>query len=127
MKSKRKQLSKSDRLKVYEKYNGHCAYCGIKLEYKDMQVDHFISVFKNNYELASGIDIETFDNYMPSCRMCNFYKRAGGIETMRKNIKRLYIQLERDFDYRLAKRYGLIEETPKDITFFFEEYNKGDD
>ena len=126
MKSKRKQLSKEERLKVYNKYNGHCAYCGIKLEYKDMQVDHFVSVFKNTYELANGVYIDNFENYMHSCRMCNFYKRAGGIESMRKNIKRLYIQLERDFDYRLAKRYGLIEETPKEIKFFFEDYNEGD-
>ena len=123
---KRKQLSKEDRLKVYEKYNGHCAYCGIKLEYKDMQIDHLVSFFKGNHKLVDEKEIETFDNYMPSCRMCNFYKRAGGIETMRKNIKRLYIQLERDFDYRLAKRYSLIEETPKEIKFFFEDYNKGD-
>lgn len=31
------------REEVYSKYNGHCAYCGCRLEYKDMQVDHIDS------------------------------------------------------------------------------------
>lgn len=34
--------NKIDRKAVYAKYNGHCAYCGRKIEYKDMQVDHLI-------------------------------------------------------------------------------------
>lgn len=40
MSEKRKPIPKHIRQKVYEKYDGHCAYCGCKLEYKDMQVDH---------------------------------------------------------------------------------------
>lgn len=35
----RKPIPKNIRKQVYEKYNGHCAYCGCKLDYKDMQVD----------------------------------------------------------------------------------------
>ena len=31
---------KIDRLKIYNKYGGHCAYCGREIEYKQMQVDH---------------------------------------------------------------------------------------
>lgn len=41
----RKPIPKKIRKQVYQKYNGHCAYCGSKLEYKDMQVDHVISVY----------------------------------------------------------------------------------
>ena len=37
---KRRKLSKEERMKVYEKCKGYCAYCGCALEYKDMQVDH---------------------------------------------------------------------------------------
>ena len=39
----RKHLTKSQRQHVYEKYNGHCAYCGCELDIKDMQVDHIKS------------------------------------------------------------------------------------
>lgn len=49
--SKHKSIPKKDRLKIYEKYNGHCAYCGCELNYKDMQVDHIKSVYVNmDYE-----------------------------------------------------------------------------
>ena len=41
---KRKPIPKQTRLTVYNKCNGHCAYCGCKLEYKDMQVDHITAV-----------------------------------------------------------------------------------
>lgn len=42
MVNKRKAIPKSIRMTVYQKCNGHCAYCGSNLEYKDMQVDHVI-------------------------------------------------------------------------------------
>lgn len=38
----RKPIPKKLRKQVYAKCNGHCAYCGCELEYKDMQVDHVI-------------------------------------------------------------------------------------
>lgn len=65
MSRQRKQLSKEDREKVFNKYGGRCAYCGCKLKsIKDMQVDHFIP-FRNG---GAG----EMSNYMPACRQCNF-------------------------------------------------------
>ena len=120
---KRKQLTKKQREEVWEKYNHHCAYCGCELEYKDMQVDHFSSVLMADFHPELRENLETIENYFPACRMCNFYKGAGGIELLRKNLSRLYIQLERQFDYRLAKKYGLVKETPHEIKFYFEEFD----
>ena len=37
-----KTISKKTRVAVYEKYDGHCAYCGKEIEYKNMQLDHMI-------------------------------------------------------------------------------------
>jgi len=31
---------------VYQKFDCHCAYCGKKLELKDMQVDHFVPILR---------------------------------------------------------------------------------
>lgn len=31
---------------VYNKYNGHCAYCGRKIDIKDMQIDHFVPILR---------------------------------------------------------------------------------
>lgn len=55
----RKPIIKNVRKQVYEKCNGHCAYCGCKLDYKDMQVDHVKSVFYYN-------GTNDIDNLLPS-------------------------------------------------------------
>lgn len=110
---KRKPIPKSVRLKVHEKYNGHCAYCGCELELKDMQVDHIESVYWYN----GANDIE---NYNPACRMCNFYKSTMPIADFRKQLGKLTSRLKDIFIYRLAKKYGLITEVEKPVKFYFE-------
>ena len=121
---KRKSISKKTREAVWNKYGHHCAYCGCELEYKDMVVDHFIPVFQEHFKKYSAEEIESESNYIPSCRMCNYYKRARGIESMRKDIEHLYKQLDRSFDYRLAKKYGLLNETPHKVKFYFEVFEE---
>ena len=62
MTTKRKAIPPATRQKVYEKYNGCCAYCGISLEYKDMQVDHLHPVQKGGSN--------ELENLMPACCTC---------------------------------------------------------
>lgn len=83
---KRKTIPKKTRLKVYEMYNGHCAYCGCEIEYKEMQVDHVESLYWNG-----GSD--EISNYKPACRMCNFYKSTMGIEDFREQYTNKGISL----------------------------------
>lgn len=109
----RKQIPKRIREQVYQKYNGRCAYCGCEVDYNDMQVDHVISVYGNN----GSNDI---DNLMPSCRMCNFYKSTFSIEVFRKHLETLHERLRKPFIYRLALKYGLIEECKNKVVFYFE-------
>ena len=109
----RKSISKVLRYQVYEKYNGHCAYCGCDLEYSKMQVDHLNS-FRNNGEDLS------LDNLMPSCRQCNFYKGTSTIEGFRGKIGKIRENLTRNFIHNLALKYDLIEETNKEVVFYFE-------
>lgn len=116
----RKQISQKIRKQVYEKYNGHCAYCGCKLEYKDMQVDHIIPMDMYDAYKVIGQDLNHIDNLFPSCRMCNFYKSTFTVEKFRQNIQTLHNRLERTFIYRLAKRYGIIIENKDPIVFYFE-------
>lgn len=109
----RKSISKSTRKIVYQKYNGRCAYCGCELEYKDMQIDHIRSVYWNNGD-------NEIDNLMPACRMCNFYKSTYSLEEFRERLQTLTERLEKTFIYRLAKKYGIVEEHKKPIRFYFE-------
>lgn len=115
----RKPIPKNIREQVYRKCNGHCAYCGCKLEYKNMQVDHVISVYGND----GSNDVE---NLMPSCRMCNFYKSTFSIEVFRKNLETLYERLQKLFIYRFALKYGLITEHKDKVMFYFEKEQNND-
>lgn len=116
----RKPIPKNIRELVYSKYNGHCAYCGCELQYKDMQVDHIESVYWA--EIQKRPINDTLDNYMPSCRACNYYKATSTIEQFRANLQDMLMRnVRRPFDYRLAVKYGLVKEDVKPIKFYFEE------
>lgn len=119
---------KIDRQKVYEKFKGHCSYCGCNISMKEMQVDHFVS--KRKYAMGTASkhtdkQMNDFDNLMPSCRYCNKWKNDFSIEQFRKEIGEQIRRLnEYSANYRFAKRYGLILEAPKPIVFYFETYQK---
>jgi 5-methylcytosine-specific restriction endonuclease McrA len=130
---------KVDRKAVYDKCTGHCAYCGNPIEIKDMQIDHVmpvkrqmkfvkktnergfthtVPVFSGKYDYPERLHI---DNCLPSCRFCNNYKHSFSLEDFRNELSK---QLERckltSANYRMAVRYGLVQETPKPIVFYFE-------
>jgi 5-methylcytosine-specific restriction endonuclease McrA len=118
----RRKLSKQERMTVYSKTNGHCAYCGISLELKDMQVDHVIPI--NGWKI-SGPD--TLDNMFPACRSCNHYKSRSDLETFRKMLEDQPHVLSRDsVTYQIAVRYGLVKPDPHPIMFYFEKLKAGD-
>lgn len=125
---KRKAISQKTRKAVYEKYGGHCAYCGCELDYKDMQVDHVDSCYRNDPESKTGNEVKKsadelnqLDNLMPSCRMCNFYKSVSTLEAFRKRVQETLLpNVRRPFQFRLAEKYGLVEVHEKPIRFYFE-------
>lgn len=119
-------MNKKQREDIYNKYNGHCAYCGKEIEYKDMQVDHLIPQRRATAKAGRGRlsveEIENEENYMPSCRSCNHYKRAHSLETFRRYIEEIPMKLSRDnYIYKVGLRYNLIEEHPRKIKFYFEQ------
>lgn len=116
---RRKPISKKVRLQVYEKYKGHCAYCGCELELRDMQVDHIESVYRAEF-LNKEVD-DSIENYMPSCRMCNYYKGTSTVEQFRNNLSDMLMRnVRRTFDYRLALKYELVKEDIKPVVFYYE-------
>lgn len=116
-------ISKTDRLTVYQKYGGHCAYCGRKIYYKDMQVDHFKPKKAWNAEDSGTDDIE---NLMPSCRLCNHYKRAHSLDTFRYYIAEIPRKLRDNYIYKVGLAYGNVIENPKVIEFYFEKVRDDD-
>ena len=124
---KRKPLAKAKRMAVYNKYDGHCAYCGCKLEYTDMQVDHAVAVHggeQADQMLSDGM-MNGIENLMPACRQCNFYKEAYDIEGFRWKIREiLQHSCVNTFQARLAMKYGIVTFNGWDGKFFFETFNK---
>jgi 5-methylcytosine-specific restriction endonuclease McrA len=117
-------MKKINRQLVHEKYDGHCAYCGIEINIKDMQVDHLVSklIFSlRSNKIYTDKDLNDIDNLMPSCRVCNKWKSAHSLEQFRKEINQQLSRLnEYNTNFRFAKKYGLIQETPHQIVFYFE-------
>lgn len=119
---------KINRQEVFDKCNGKCGYCGDDISINKFQVDHIVSRFhyENNLnkKYGSNTDINHIDNLMPSCSVCNKWKSAHSLEQFRKEIS---LQLERlnkyNSNYRFAKKYNLINETPHEILFHFEKIN----
>ena len=122
---------KIDRQQVYRKYNGHCAYCGQEIEYRDMQVDHmFPKCLDGMYDWGGlkykGTHIDEYDNLMPSCRICNHYKRANNLESYRNLMTTLHERLMKIYIVRVAVKYGIAKITPFDGMFYFEKQNKNE-
>jgi len=116
---------KPDRQLVHKKCNGRCAYCGIEIAIRDMQVDHVIPQWRariySPYET-----VHCHENHMPSCRSCNNYKSGNTIEVFREAVADQIKVLRRDRPtFRLAERFGLIECKPKKIVFYFETLQGG--
>lgn len=124
-------ISKKIRQVVYNKYHGHCAYCGKEIAYKEMQVDHLVPLQRNysneliNDWRSKGYNVspkgtDDVSNLMPSCRMCNFRKGMGSLEHFREELRQQAIREMQRFQARQSVDYGLIEHHDHPIVFYFE-------
>jgi len=127
-------MKKSQREAIRLKFNNKCAYCGCELE-KGWHVDELLPVRRNwthEYDenkrkfvkkITGAVHPERFniDNQNPSCASCNINKHSDSLETFRANIAAYIKHLnEISTQYKIAKRYGLIQETNKPVVFYFE-------
>lgn len=115
--AERRRLTLRERKYIYNLTGGRCAYCGTRIAFDDMQVDHVVPLRKG------GAD--TIDNMLPACRSCNHYKSTLTVEQLRKAIERMPEVLMRDsVTYKIAVRFGLVRPIPHPVTFYFEEQSK---
>lgn len=114
----RRKLTKEERQMIYQKCNGHCAYCGKEIEYNEMQVDHITSLRCNGED--------TLDNMLPACRSCNHYKATLDLEGFRKYLAGIHNRLLRDsVAYQVAERFGIVEHKKDEVVFYFENPDAG--
>lgn len=121
-------IKKEIREKVYSKFDGHCAYCGKEITYKQMQVDHIEPHWHTwseedhkRHKVKKGS--HSINNFNPSCARCNRWKSTMSLELFREEIS---LQIERlnryNNNYRMAKDFGMIKETESPIVFYFEKF-----
>lgn len=133
-------MTKNQRELIRLKYNNRCAYCGCELV-KGWHVDEIEPVrrgwdyvyddFGNRVkdDKREYVTVKTvmhperfhIDNQNPACASCNINKHSESLEQFRKNIAAYMKHLnEINTQYKIAKRYGLIQETGIEVKFYFE-------
>ncbi|WP_271043376.1 HNH endonuclease [Pseudomonas sp. VB3] len=127
------KLTKKQRADLREKFDGRCAYCGCDLPER-WHADHVEPVVREllsrrnpngTWKLVSGKalkpHLDHVENMNPACPPCNISKGGMSLEGWRAwlsgHIKSLnsYHPI-----YRIAKAYGLIQETGAEVVFHFE-------
>lgn len=112
-KTHRRHIDPDERRALWEEQNRRCGYCGTKIGYSEVTVDHIIPISRG------GPDCK--DNMICSCRPCNEFKRNRTVEEFRAAIQTAnYNLMQKEPEYRAVLRFGLIREYRKKVRFYFE-------
>lgn len=118
-------FSKKIRQAVWGMYGKNCAYCGEPINYKEMQVDHFIP--KERFHMFArklNYSVDDFVNLKPSCQKCNNFKNVWLIEEWRTELeKQVKRGRAKSINFRFAEKFGLIKVTDNPVKFHFESFN----
>jgi len=131
------RLNKSQRAALHAMFGGRCAYCGDLLGNR-WHADHVEAVLRKLQHVrgkgfvATGElerpDRDIIANLMPACPPCNIDKHAMSLDHWREKLSRTLDVLRRNNPtYRHALRFGMLEERPAPITFYFERYGAEQD
>lgn len=123
------KLNKAQRATVRAMFGGRCAYCGCELG-ATWHADH-VEPCQRKWAVVKGRAVATgdfykpennrIDNFMPACPPCNIDKHAMPLEGWREKLARTLDVLKRGYPtYRHALRFGMLEEKPAPVVFYFE-------
>jgi len=116
----RKKLSKEQRTKIFNMYDGHCAYCGCKIDINKFDVDHLKPVREIDGKMMNP-ELDNVFNMVPSCKSCNRRKGSLSLEYFRENIEAQVSQYRKySSGFSLMERYAQIKATPHKVKFYFE-------
>lgn len=108
----------SNRIAIYDKFGGRCAYCGIALskDRRGWQVDHV------HPKRLGGSD--KLDNLFPSCAPCNNRKRSFTVDEFRQHLLEC-VEVERRncSNFKTLERFGIVEQVKVELLFYFEKVN----
>jgi 5-methylcytosine-specific restriction endonuclease McrA len=120
------------RQRIFQKYNGLCAYSGTPLE-DDWQIDHLHPVVRHPWTgQMQRPERDTEDNLVPCQRAINLYKHSEPLESFRTNLLgRLHQRLpkyprsgagmaRRQRMEKIAAYFGITPDNPFNGKFYFE-------
>ena len=96
------------RKSIWRKYGGRCAYCGVEIPFKAFHMD--------TYYPDKGYIPE---NMMPCCDYCFRHKKDKTPKEFQAFIEEKYKTMRETPEYKVAKRYGMIIDSPHKLTFFY--------
>ena len=101
------------RLKVWERENKQCFYCGSKVKFEDLTIDHVKA------RSRGGKDHES--NYVCCCKDCNKIKANMSVEEFNNVINNLHNLLRNESKFMLLLKHFNVKITRK--TSFVEKAN----
>ena len=108
-------MNKALRQAVFDKYDGHCAYCGLELgPHRPMQVDHIQPLFRGRipYTQDQLKQLNSIENLNPACGRCNRYKATMSLKAFREEVSKQATRARvKSCNFRIAEYFGLIQET----------------
>lgn len=132
-------MNPAQRLALFNKYGGNCAYCGQSLPEKGWHADHIEAIVRdfewkkveNDPRGWSHRAVQTgtcahpermrIDNLNPSCRACNINKSSMSLEHWRGMLEQLIRVLRDNYaPFRHAERFGLVAVAETKVVFYFE-------
>ncbi len=127
------RLNKAQRAELRQKFGGRCAYCGCELG-DSFHADHLESVQRKLEHVRGKGFVATgelyrpehdhIENMMPACAPCNIDKHSMPLESWRGKLTNTLGVLQRNNPtYRHALRFGMLEEKPAPIVFYFERHS----
>lgn len=129
-------MKKGLREKVYEKYDGFCAYTGKQLDEK-WQVDHAHPKCLKIQVCQFIKEHDEFENLLPSIKIINHYKRGLDIEGFRAYMSTFHIRLAKlpkitslektkkriEYMRKVAEHFNISIDLPFCGVFYFERFN----
>lgn len=130
-------MEKNIRKKIYNKYNGKCAYCGKDLDFNNFHIDHLIPL-RYLRTIEKQKDNNKLDNLLPTFPIINNYKRYLFLEDFRKRLENLHQRLKKlpknpktqkslkhkEYLLNIANLFDINENKPFKGLFYFEKLNK---
>ena len=99
---------RANRRAVWSRYGGRCAYCGVEVTLRGCHMDA--------YYPSAGMEPK---NMMPACDQCYAHKRGKTPAQFEKYIEGCLNSVRKDYRYNTARRYGLIIEPRRGVSFYY--------